>query len=177
MRDHFNPPPTPRRCPGPPVRRGWFEGSQGAAAGGGSASQPSRSGSEATGRCEFTGRRRKRGRFDVSLCTLLRFLPLVRLWCRLQMWGSRGCVKQTVQLMEKQEQSLFWTVRTTLKHGAKILFKCFTFHGGGGYSATGGRCDVLAPLYWNFSLSSLKVRGMRPYKMDLLKVLWLRASL
>lgn len=56
-------PPTPRRCPGPPVRRGWFEGSQGAAAGGGSAPQPSRFGSEATGRCGFMRRRSKSGRF------------------------------------------------------------------------------------------------------------------
>lgn len=39
--------------------------------------------------------------------------------------------------------------------------------------ATGGRCDILAPLYWNFSHSSLKVRGMRPYKMDLHKFFWL----
>lgn len=77
--------------------------------------------------------------------------------------------------MEKQEQGLFWTVRTTLKHGAKILYKCFTFHGGGGYMAARhwGRCDILAPLYWNFSHSSLKVRGMRPYKMDLHKFFWL----
>lgn len=51
------------------------------------------------------------------------------------MWRSRNCVKQTVQLMEKQERGLFWMVRTTLKHGAKILFKCFTFDGGGGYMA------------------------------------------
>lgn len=43
----LNPSPTSRRCPGPPIARGSFEGFQGAAAGG----------SEATDRCGFMGTR------------------------------------------------------------------------------------------------------------------------